>query len=145
MLCLVELHRESCAFLSRASAEISPLLCVCTSVCVVFIRDAKEISLHFEGERCRQGRYHDKVHGCFPRCVVSGRLQRLWNKYGYMVPDTKQIRYGSHLASPSPTPSTATINIHHTHHTGIHTMAPPPVRVTLAPTPTPRGMAIYNT
>jgi len=37
VLCLVELHRESCAFFSRASAEISPLLCVCTSVCAVLI------------------------------------------------------------------------------------------------------------
>ena len=36
----------------------------------------KEISLHFECERCQQGRYHDKVHGCFPRCVRLTRLDR---------------------------------------------------------------------
>ena len=45
MLCLVELHRENCAFLRRASAEISLLLCDCTNVYAVLIRDAGEISL----------------------------------------------------------------------------------------------------
>jgi len=71
VLCLVKLHSDN-----RASAEMSPLVCVYTSVCVVFIRDAKEISLHFECEPCQQGCYHDKVHGCFSRCVHLTRLDR---------------------------------------------------------------------
>jgi len=45
VLCLVELHRENCAFFRRASAEISLLLCDCTNVYAVLIRDAGEISL----------------------------------------------------------------------------------------------------
>ena len=45
------------------------MLCVYTSVCAVLICDAREMSLHFECERCQQGRYQDKVHGCFPGCV----------------------------------------------------------------------------
>ena len=75
-LCFIKLHLESCVFLSRASAEISPLVCVCTSVCVILIHDAREMSLHFECEPCQQGCYQDKNHGCFPRCVRLTHLDR---------------------------------------------------------------------
>ena len=59
--------------------------------------------------------------------------------------DTEQSRDGSHLASSPRTAETVTISIHHTHYTRVLTMAPPPAQVTLAPTPTSRGLDLQET
>jgi len=64
------------------------------------------------------------------------------NRLGHLEKDKEQSRNGSHMASSPGAAETATVSTYHTHYTRVLTMAPPSSRVTLAPTPTSRGLGV---